>query len=253
MTQYQSTPDFYREYIEHGWLKDAAKAVHKYIKRWRNAAGKWVYQYKDSKTEDSNLRDRGFSGSRGSGESKQLINYGTRNSRKTIMNALGSGTINGHTYKINHEMRRREYSEWRKNPQRYTAKYAIKNRSVLGSTDAHSANKPYKRGKALNKYKSSRTGGEGISSSSKSLIRDSSSQGRQLRVAKANYRKSKNNLSNRGYYDSKSRSSDRGLDSSEKYLITPKKGKEAVVRRRTRLNRARRRAQRTTFIRNNIK
>ena len=32
--------------IEHGWLKDQAANVHKYIKRWKNAAGKWVYQYK---------------------------------------------------------------------------------------------------------------------------------------------------------------------------------------------------------------
>ena len=32
--------------IEHGWLKDQAARTHKYIKRWKNAAGKWVYQYK---------------------------------------------------------------------------------------------------------------------------------------------------------------------------------------------------------------
>lgn len=46
MQTYQSTPDYYRDYIEHGWLKDQAAKVHKYIKRWRNKAGKWVYQYK---------------------------------------------------------------------------------------------------------------------------------------------------------------------------------------------------------------
>lgn len=50
MQQYQSTPDFYREYIEHGWLKDQAAKVHKYIKRWKNEAGKWVYQYKKPKS-----------------------------------------------------------------------------------------------------------------------------------------------------------------------------------------------------------
>lgn len=47
MTQYQATPDYYRDYIEHGWAKDAAAKVHKYIKRWKNAAGKWIYQYKE--------------------------------------------------------------------------------------------------------------------------------------------------------------------------------------------------------------
>ena len=31
-------------FIEHGWLKDQAAKVHKYIKRWRNKAGKWVYR-----------------------------------------------------------------------------------------------------------------------------------------------------------------------------------------------------------------
>ena len=46
MQTYQATPDYYRDYIEHGWLKDQAAKVHKYIKRWKNAAGKWVYQYK---------------------------------------------------------------------------------------------------------------------------------------------------------------------------------------------------------------
>ena len=45
MQTYQSTPDYYRDYIEHGWLKDQAAKTHKYLKRWKNDAGKWVYQY----------------------------------------------------------------------------------------------------------------------------------------------------------------------------------------------------------------
>lgn len=53
MQQYQSTPDFYREYIEHGWAKDAAAKAHKYIKRWKNKAGEWVYQYKKPKSNVS--------------------------------------------------------------------------------------------------------------------------------------------------------------------------------------------------------
>ena len=57
MIQYQSTPDYYREYIEHGYLKDQAAKVHKYIKRWKNQAGKWVYQYK-SKAEGLGTKAR---------------------------------------------------------------------------------------------------------------------------------------------------------------------------------------------------
>lgn len=39
------------EIIEHGWVKDAAAKVHKYLKRWKNKAGKWVYQYKKPKSK----------------------------------------------------------------------------------------------------------------------------------------------------------------------------------------------------------
>jgi len=46
MQTYQSTPDYYREYIEHGYLKDTAAKVHKYIERWRGKNGKWYYRYK---------------------------------------------------------------------------------------------------------------------------------------------------------------------------------------------------------------
>lgn len=51
MIQYQSTPDFYRDYIEHGWLKDQAAKVHKYISRWRGKNGKWYYSYKSKAQE----------------------------------------------------------------------------------------------------------------------------------------------------------------------------------------------------------
>lgn len=56
MQTYQSTPDFYREYIEHGWLKDQAAKVHKYIKRWKNKAGKWVYQYTNPNANKPTMR-----------------------------------------------------------------------------------------------------------------------------------------------------------------------------------------------------
>lgn len=135
MIGYTSTPDYYRDVIQHGWLKDQAAKAHKYIKRWKNKAGKWVYQYKEKigKPEShtsyanwndqrawraeglygnqehrtaargaylhryrdiqraknkakikaqggGNIRDRGYSSSQGSGESKRLRNLGTRKS-----------------------------------------------------------------------------------------------------------------------------------------------------------------------------
>ena len=46
MQMYQSTPDFYRDYIEHGWLKDQTAKAHKYIERWKGKNGKWYYRYK---------------------------------------------------------------------------------------------------------------------------------------------------------------------------------------------------------------
>ena len=46
MILYTQTPDYYSDYIEHGWLKDQAAKVHKYIERWRGKNGKWYYKYK---------------------------------------------------------------------------------------------------------------------------------------------------------------------------------------------------------------
>lgn len=45
MRNYQATPDYYREYIEHGWLKDQAAKTHKYIKKYVNKAGNTIYVY----------------------------------------------------------------------------------------------------------------------------------------------------------------------------------------------------------------
>ena len=39
--------------IQHGYLKDAAAKVHKYISRKKNAAGKWIYTYFKPRTEDT--------------------------------------------------------------------------------------------------------------------------------------------------------------------------------------------------------
>lgn len=62
MQTYQSTPDFYRDYIEHGWLKDQASKVHKYISRWRGKNGKWYYSYKSKAQELGAKIDRKIKG-----------------------------------------------------------------------------------------------------------------------------------------------------------------------------------------------
>lgn len=49
------------EIIEHGWVKDAAAKVHKYLKRWKNKAGKWVYQYTKPKNEGPTDRSASLS------------------------------------------------------------------------------------------------------------------------------------------------------------------------------------------------
>ena len=51
MIGYTPTPDYYNEYIQHGYLKDAAAKVHKYIDRWRGKNGKWYYRYKSKAYE----------------------------------------------------------------------------------------------------------------------------------------------------------------------------------------------------------
>lgn len=249
---YQQTPDFYNEYIshsavwegrsryrngedelEHGWVKDAAAKAHKYIDRWRNKAGKWVYQYKNeirdkrvankrkeagltapewvsfnimgkklgagpkggiiaARSDDGrvksyshysriaararstdqpknaiqagrkraakkgykvkgytgNLTSRGYSGSKGSGESQRQRNLGTRYSSRSLINTTKDvGKIGNATYTLDRAERAKIYNEWRKNPQRTIAKDAILNKRTLGESDKYSANKGYKRGK----------------------------------------------------------------------------------------------------------
>lgn len=220
---YQQTPDFYNEYIshsavwegrsryrngedelEHGWAKDAAAKAHKYIRRWRNKAGKWVYEYKNKKKEPktnitfenwndrrawrgeglygrrdhktavrkayfdryedieearkraarkgTNLTSRGYSGSKGSGESQRQRNLGTRHSSRALFNSTKDVVkIGNATYTLDRAGRAKEYNEWRKNPQRMMAKDAILNKRELGKSDKYSANKGYKRGKKKKK------------------------------------------------------------------------------------------------------
>lgn len=59
MQTYQSTPDYYRDFIEHGWLKDQAAKTHKYIERWKNEAGFWRYRYASKRLESKAKKARG--------------------------------------------------------------------------------------------------------------------------------------------------------------------------------------------------
>lgn len=90
---YQSTPDYYRDYIEHGWLRDQAAKAHKYIKRWRNKAGKWVYQYANDRRGNKikKLRDKW-------GATPDVVTYDIRSDNRKIKKAMrkGQGYIFGY-------------------------------------------------------------------------------------------------------------------------------------------------------------
>lgn len=61
-----------KEAIEHGWLKDQAAKVHKYIKRWKSKSGKWVYQYEKKVKEKTNSLVSEFKARRIKGKNKAL-------------------------------------------------------------------------------------------------------------------------------------------------------------------------------------
>lgn len=111
MQTYQSTPDYYRDYIQHGWLKDQAAKMHKYIKRWKNEAGKWVYQYKKPKSNPTFVNSQA---------SKELVGDG--------------GFVNrydkGHKTAARREYIKRANDIWRaRNGYRKTSKSAMKSDS----------------------------------------------------------------------------------------------------------------------------
>ena len=72
MIQYQSTPDYYREYIEHGWAQNAANKAHKYIDKYMKN-GKWIYRYKSKAQELGTKINRKLSGANADQIS---LNYG---------------------------------------------------------------------------------------------------------------------------------------------------------------------------------
>lgn len=98
--------------------------------------------------KNGNLTSRGYSGSKGSGESQRQRNLGTRHSSRSLINTTKDVVkIGNTTYTIDKAARAKGYNEYRKNPQRFMAKDAIKNGRELAKSDKYSANKGYKRGK----------------------------------------------------------------------------------------------------------
>ena len=51
--------ELYDDMLEHGWLKDQAAKVHKYIDRWKGKNGKWVYRYYRAKSKAQGALARG--------------------------------------------------------------------------------------------------------------------------------------------------------------------------------------------------
>lgn len=149
-------------FIEHGWLKDQAAKVHKYIKRWRNKAGKWVYQYKKSDGRSTHLdldereNDKGYPSSR----SQADIKYGSRNSKygwsywAPVKGLSDHGNSNSYSKNgINRGIaagrkraKKRIFSAKvgaKNSKQRKAMTNAIKNKRVMGSSNR--TDKPYYR------------------------------------------------------------------------------------------------------------
>lgn len=77
MIRYTSTPDYYRDVIQHGWIKDAAAKAHKYVERWRGKNGKWIYRYKSKAQELGTKVIRRFNYREPLDPSETTRNYGT--------------------------------------------------------------------------------------------------------------------------------------------------------------------------------
>lgn len=121
------------------------------ISAGRKRATKKGYGLSKGKT-GTNLTSRGYSGSKGSGESQRQRNLGTRHSSRSLFESTKDVVKRGNTtYTLDRAGRAKMYNEWRKNPQRMMAKDAILNKREFGKSDKYSANKGYKRGKKKKK------------------------------------------------------------------------------------------------------
>ena len=77
-------PPLEEVYLEHGWLKDQAAKVHKYIARWRGKNGKWYYKYKSKAQELGAKIDRNIKGIKADEISDNTYNDYTTGKRRII-------------------------------------------------------------------------------------------------------------------------------------------------------------------------
>ena len=228
MILYTQTPDYYDEYLQHGWLKDQAAKVHKYIERWRGKNGKWYYRYAVNKAKQLGgkaklkaidlktkfNRTRNFGGSKdtifyeareddiASGKRKSSIgasparvtyNYGKKqghvdNGRVSSYTKMEGATGNG-IEAGRERVANKKKAQKQKNIQKI---YNDQQSNRKRTTDLKS--KGYKQGDLSKKGYSDSKSGANNSATNKSLL-----------VRKSN--NSKYNLTNNGYADSKKISS----------------------------------------------
>ena len=134
--------------IQHGYLKDAAAKTHKYLKRWKNAAGKWVYQYKGKAREQAiklarkayNLDPTDVTNP----TRPALFKEAFRTGRGVNYTKGTSGKANSHSGQEGSRLNagiaagRKRVS---KNKQKQNMTNAIKNKKAMGSSDR--LDKPY--------------------------------------------------------------------------------------------------------------
>jgi len=204
MILYTQTPDYYSDYIEHGWLKDQAAKVHKYIERWRGKNGKWYYRYAtqvgnkakkigknlkykakskalDLKTKYNRIkliRDQGYtlkSAIKGHPE------YVTRNYGKEDTWRSDRGTVDTLHNGDYRESEKRRHAQW----------------NVI--TDQA---KNYNR--ANQKVKEAKEEAKAAKQRAKNNIHNEETKGKvRTQTIKANYRKNARNLTEKGYSNSK--------------------------------------------------
>lgn len=112
-------------YLEHGWLKDQAAKVHKYIERHRGKNGKWIYRYK-SKAQELGTKVRRFINDPEATPYKITDEYG----RTTVGGSTYRKLSNG-SYKRNHSV------DWmprsNNSGNHYTGKYSYGERGSTGA------------------------------------------------------------------------------------------------------------------------
>lgn len=137
--------------IEHGWLKDQAARTHKYIKRWKNAAGKWVYQYKQDLADKQARQAR-----------KDWIFKGVKKAYKQRKDQIAAARDNANigfrkNAKLQYNIRKKQVQAARKNASDiYAAKIEAASKAA---SDSYNARKQQVQQARKNKRKRRSSGG----------------------------------------------------------------------------------------------